>query len=75
MLYMSNMSNMNIYEYYIYDELYEPPFGMTNMQNNMTQHAKYEPPPTYICKTTKNITFYGKYEISNRGYPQWVPPV
>ncbi len=59
-----------------------PPFSMTNMQKNMnpppshmTQYAKYEPPPTYICKKTKNITFYEKYEISNRGYPQRVPPV
>ena len=49
MLYMSNVSNMKIDEYYIYDELYDPPpFCKTNMQNNMTQYAKYEPPPPYI---------------------------
>ena len=43
MLYMSNMWNMKIYEYYVYDKLYEPPpFGMTNMQNNMTQYAKFD---------------------------------
>ena len=76
------MSNMTIWQYDIYEKKYEPPpFGMTNMQNNMnpppfhmTWYAKYEPPPSYICIKTKNITFYGKYEISNRGYPQRVPP-